>query len=210
MPTSARPYWLPLYQMSETMTSQFVIAGLDTAGRVYPTCGTKQRETRASPSFGAIHPSAPKAFFRWMRGSSPRMTSWSFRDLVLCVALAGGRRRPRGRSDRGECRRRQHHQRCTDLHRRSQGLFPRGRPGRQSHRLPLRSRHGGAAWHRPARCRRRLGIGRALQCGCARHQDQDRRRQGVLGTGLRSHQDPGPQGSWSRAVATSRRGISRA
>src|SRR5262249_12722885 len=32
-----------------------VMAGLVTASRVYPTCGTYQYETRASPSFDAIH-----------------------------------------------------------------------------------------------------------------------------------------------------------
>src|SRR5262245_14350931 len=32
-----------------------VIAGLDTASRVYPTCGSQYCRTRASPSFGAIH-----------------------------------------------------------------------------------------------------------------------------------------------------------
>jgi hypothetical protein len=46
--------------MQEAMTSQFVIAGLDPA----------------------INPSAPKAFFRWMRGSSPRMTSHAFWELL--------------------------------------------------------------------------------------------------------------------------------
>jgi hypothetical protein len=45
------------------MTSQFVIAGLDTAGRVYPTCGTRQCETRACPSFDAIHRNEEKAIF---------------------------------------------------------------------------------------------------------------------------------------------------
>jgi hypothetical protein len=41
--------------MWEAKTPRFVIAGLDTAGRVYPTCGTRQCETRACPSFDAIH-----------------------------------------------------------------------------------------------------------------------------------------------------------
>jgi hypothetical protein len=51
------------YQMSEAMSSQFVIAGLDTAGWDYPTCGTKQCETRASPGFDAINRTEEEAIF---------------------------------------------------------------------------------------------------------------------------------------------------
>jgi len=35
-----------------------VMAGLVTASRVYPTCATYKRGTRASPGSGAIHVSA--------------------------------------------------------------------------------------------------------------------------------------------------------
>jgi hypothetical protein len=45
------------------MTSLFVITGPDTAGRVYPTCGTQQCETRACPSFNAIHRTEEKTIF---------------------------------------------------------------------------------------------------------------------------------------------------
>ena len=87
-----------------------------------------------------------------------------------------------------------HHQRRADLHRREEGLFPRGRLRGQGHQLPLGRRHGGAARHRSARRRRGLRLGRPLQRDAAGHQDQDRRRQGVVGAGLWRDQDPGAQG----------------
>src|SRR5215468_5148049 len=88
----------------------------------------------------------------------------------------------------------QQHERRTDLHRGPKGLFPRRRPRRQSDQFSLGSGHGGAARGRPDRSRRWLRLGRALQCGGARHQDQDRGRQGVVPAGLRRHQNSRPQG----------------
>ena len=92
-------------------------------------------------------------------------------------------------------RRDQQHERRADLHRGQEGLFPRGRPRRQSGQFPLGGRHGSAARRRPDRSRRGLRLGRALQRGGSRHPDQDRGGQGVVPAWLRWHQDFGPQGS---------------
>jgi hypothetical protein len=68
-----------------------VIAGLDTASRVYPTCGTSICGTRASPNSDAIHPfnemlflmdaRVISAFTRVFDALCPGMTSQRLRPL---------------------------------------------------------------------------------------------------------------------------------
>src|SRR5262249_5206891 len=108
------------------------------------------------------------------------------------LQLAGTKRHGGGAGDNG--RGDQQHERRADLHCGQEGLFPRRRPGRQSDQFSLGGGHGGAARGRPDRSRRRLRLGWALQCGCARHQDQDRSGQGVVPAGLRRHQNSRSQG----------------
>src|SRR5262249_446029 len=111
--------------------------------------------------------------------------------VVVCFADAkrhSGRAGDHGRGD-------QQHERRADLHRGQEGLLPRRRPGRQGDQFSLGGGHGGAAWGRPDRSRRRFRLGWALQRGCARHQDQDRGGQGVVPAGLRRHQSSRSQGS---------------
>ena len=80
----------------------------------------------------------------------------------------------------------------------------------EGHELPLGRRHGGAARHRPARCRRGLRFGRPLQRDAARHQDQDRRRQGFLAAGLWRDQDSGAQRPCRQRALQGRSRTSRA
>ncbi len=67
---------------------------------------------------------------------------------------------------------------------RPEGLLPRRRADGYDHPVHLRRQHGRAARRRPARCRQRIGGGRLLQRGGARHQNADRGRQGVVAEGL--------------------------
>ncbi len=61
--------------MWSELTIPFVMAGLDTASRVYPTCGTFYGATPASRSCGAIHVFSSANKKTWTPGTSPGVTS---------------------------------------------------------------------------------------------------------------------------------------
>src|SRR6266508_1694471 len=56
------------------MVNRFVMPGLDTASRVYSTCGTCYFRTRASPSSVASIEKSASSKGVWIAGSEPR--SW--------------------------------------------------------------------------------------------------------------------------------------
>ena len=80
-----------------------VIAGLDTASRIYPTCGDQHSGTRASPSSDAIHRLRETLLRRgWTRGSSPRVTRvGTLRSLNLMCVRGAVQRATRCTADPG-------------------------------------------------------------------------------------------------------------
>ena len=109
-------------------------------------------------------------------------------------------------ADAGGRRLDQYRLRRRRLHRRQEGLFPFRRPYRDDDAVLVGRKNDRTARHRPARRRRRHGGGRPLQRGRARHQHEDRRRQGVGEGRLRVFDLAGAQGPRrQRALQVARR-----